>query len=206
MHAALDRPRRDDAVLMDLLARHALHGEDRRPVSTAHVEQLAHAGRRRAADDVVAQEDGEGLVTDQRARAEDGVTEPERLALAHVRDRGELGDGLDLGQLFRLAPVVQVVLELEGGVEVILDRPLAAAGHDDDFRETRGDRLLDDVLDHRLVDEGKHLFRLRLGRGKEASSEPSGREHRLAHLHELIIPAASVRPYDVARARMPRRR
>ena len=84
-------------------------------------------------DDVVAQQDGERLVADQCARAEDGVAEPERLSLADIRHRGELRDGLDLGQLVRLATVVQVVLELEGRVEVILDRALAAAGHDDDL-------------------------------------------------------------------------
>jgi hypothetical protein len=33
--------------------------------------------------------DGERLVADQCARAEDGVAEPERLSLADVRHRGE---------------------------------------------------------------------------------------------------------------------
>src|SRR5262249_36698874 len=158
-----------------------------RATAGAHVEQLAHARRRRAADDVVAQEDREGLVADERARAENGVAQAERLALAHVRDRGQLGDGLDLGQLVRLAAIVQEVLELEVRVEVILDRALAATGHDDDLRETRGHRLLDDVLDHRLVDEREHLFRLRLGRGKESGAEPGGRKYRLADFHGFII-------------------
>src|SRR5262245_520162 len=187
VHPALDGPRGDDAVLVDLLARDALDGEHRRVAAGAHVEQLAHARRRRTADDVVAQEDREGLVADERARAENGVAQAERLALAQVRDRGQLGDGLDLGQLVRLAAIVQEVLELEVRVEVILDRALAATGHDDDLRETRGHRLLDDVLDHRLVDEREHLFRLRFGRGKESGAEPGGRKYRLADFHGFII-------------------
>src|SRR5438128_2193887 len=101
-------------------------------------------------------------------------------------------------KLVRLATVVQVVLELEGRVEVILDRALAAAGHDDDLRQTRGDRLLDNVPDHRLVDEREHLFRLRLGRGEEPRSEPSGGKDRLAHFHEFIIRAESVAPFGVS--------
>ena len=80
----------------------------------------------RGHDDVVAEEDAEGLVAHQRARAEDGVAEAERLLLADVGDGRQLGDGLDLGQLLGLAAVLEVVLELEGGVEVVLDGALVA--------------------------------------------------------------------------------
>src|SRR5262249_6863926 len=102
-----------------------------------------------------------------------------------------------------LAPVVQVVLELEVRVEMILDRALAAAGHDDDLGEPRGDRLLDDVLDHRLVDEREHLLGLRLRRGEEARTEPSGRQDRLADFLGLILRPAPGPPYDAAGARTP---
>ena len=47
------------------------------------VEQLPHARHSRD-DDVVAQEDAEGLLADERAGAEDGVAEAERLLLADV--------------------------------------------------------------------------------------------------------------------------
>ena len=68
-----------------------------------------------------------GSSPDERPGAEDGVAEPERLLLAHVGDRGQLRDRLDLGQLLHLAAVLQVVLELEGRVEVVLDGALVAA-------------------------------------------------------------------------------
>ena len=123
----------------------------------------------------------EGLVPDQRPGAEDGVAQPERLLLAHVGHRRQLGDRLDLGELFQLAPVLEVVLELEGRVEVILDGPLVAPGHEDDLREPGGHGFLDHVLDRRRVHQGQHFLRLGLGGGEEPGPEPGGGEHGLLH-------------------------
>src|SRR6185503_7684876 len=107
------------------------------------------------------------------------------LLLAHVGDRRQLGDRLDLGQLLRLPAVVQVVLELEGRVEVILDRPLVAPGDEDDLLEPGGHRLLHHVLDGGLVHERQHLLRLRLGRGQEAGTETGGGKHGFPDLHRI---------------------
>ena len=52
---------------------------------------------------------------------EHGVAEPERLALAHVVDVGQVGQRLDLAQLLELALGLELVLELEGAVEVVLE-------------------------------------------------------------------------------------
>src|SRR5256885_8583277 len=57
---------------------------------------------------------------------------------------------------------------------------LFRSGHDDDLGQTRGDRLLDDVLDHRLVDEGKHFLRLRLRGRKEPRPEACGGKNKTA--------------------------
>src|SRR4029453_97651 len=76
-----------------------------------------------------------------------------------------------------------VELELHGGVEVVLDGALAAAGHDADAVEASGDRLLDDVLDHGLVDERQHRLRLGLGRGQEAGAQTRGGKHGGTHAH-----------------------
>ncbi len=62
--------------------------------------------------------------------------------------------------------------------------------------EARGDRLLDHVLDDRLVDERQHLLRLRLGGGQEARAEAGGGEHGLADLAQrghliAIVPRRS---------------
>jgi hypothetical protein len=190
-HVATDVAARDHAVLVDPLAGHPLDGNDGSGVLVEDVEELAHARHRGAADDVVAEEDAERLVAHQRAGDQDGVAEAERLLLAHVTDRGQLGDRLDLGQLLHLAAIVQVVLELEGGVEVVLDRPLVASGDDDDLRQAGGDRLLDHVLDRRLVDQRQHLLGLGLGGGQEPCAEPGGGKDGFAYAHGGSYPAVA---------------
>jgi hypothetical protein len=75
------------------------------------------------------------------------------------------------------------VLELVGRVEVVLDRPLLAAGHDDDLLDAGADRLLDGVLDDRLVDERQHLLGRRLGRREEAGAPAGGWEDGFADAH-----------------------
>ena len=64
------------------------------------------------------------------------------------------------------------VLELGDAVEVVGERVLVAADDHQDVVDAGGDRLFDDVLDRRLVDDGQHLFRHRLGGGEEAGAEP----------------------------------
>ena len=73
-----------------------------------------------------------------------------------------------------------MALEVVRDVEVVLDRVLALAGHDDDRGEARRHGLLDHVLDDRLVDERQHLLGLRLRGRQEAGAEPGGRKHGLA--------------------------
>jgi hypothetical protein len=71
-----------------------------------------------------------------------------------------------------LAP--QRALELGDRVEVVGDVVLVAPQDDEDVIDARAHRLFDDVLDRGLVDDGEHLLRHRLGRGKEARAEAGG--------------------------------
>ena len=63
---------------------------------------------------------------------------------------------------------------------MILDRILAAAGDEDDVGDTGRQRLLDPVLNDRLVDERQHLLRLRFGRREKTSAEAGCRKDRFA--------------------------
>src|SRR6266542_3464875 len=97
--------RPDDAVAADLFLGDAHDGEHGAVVTLEDVEELPHAWHARD-DDVVAQEDAEGLVAHQGPRTENGVAEPERLLLPDIGHGGELGDGPDLRQLLRLASIL----------------------------------------------------------------------------------------------------
>ena len=125
----------------------------------------------------------------------DGVTEPLRFGLPDVVDVGQLGDVAHLGLLTLTSRLRQVELELERPVEVVLEGALAAPGDDQDVGDAGPDRLLDDVLDRRLVDEREHLLGLGFGGRKETSSQPRRRDDRLPH-HRLTIPST-----DTAAAR-----
>ena len=156
-----------------------MHGDHRALVLLEDLHHLLHAGHR-AVDDVVAEHDREGLVAHEVAGHEHRVAEAQGLPLAHVGDVDHVGDGAHLLEQVRLAALLQQLLQLVGDVEVVLDRVLAAAGDDDDVGEARRHRLLDHVLDDRLVDEGQHLLGLRLGGGEEARAQAGGGEDGLA--------------------------
>ena len=80
----------------------------------------------------------------------------------------------------RLAALLEKALELDGHVEVVFNGVLAAAGDNQDVVDARFDRLLDAVLDDRLVDENEHFLGLSLRRREKPRSEPCRREDGLA--------------------------
>src|ERR1700694_1793126 len=107
----------------------------------------------------------------------------ERLFLLDVGDVDQVAQLVDLAQdveQVALAALLEVVLELQGAVEVVDDRALAAAGDHDHLLDAAGDRLLDAVLNGRLVDQRQHLFGLGLGGRQEARAETRGGKDRLA--------------------------
>ena len=110
------------------------------------------------------------------------MPEAEWLALANVGEVDRARDPANLGELFLLASRFEERLELDRDVEVVLDRVLAAAGDQDDVVDAGGDRLLDAVLDDRLVDERQHFLGLRLGSGQKPRAESGGGEDRLANV------------------------
>ena len=64
---------------------------------------------------------------------------------------------------------------------MIFDGVFAAPGDDDDVLDARGDALLDDVLNQRLVDDRQHLFGLRLGGRQKSRAQARCGKHGFAH-------------------------
>jgi hypothetical protein len=141
--------------------------------------------------DHVGQEQRERLVADQVARAPDGVAEAERNLLA--REAGLAGarlQTLEMRELVILAALRQRVVELELQVEMILDDTLVAAGHEDEVLDPGFARLVHDILDHRLVDDGEHFLGDGLGSRKKTRAEAGDGEDCLANFfHPAIIPS-----------------
>src|SRR6266566_3661699 len=114
------------------------------------------------------------------------VAETTRRLLLDVSDVDLFAQPVDFGEdPQQVTPVAlsQIVLEVDRAIEVVDDGALAAASHHDHLLDPARDRLLDAVLDRRLVDEGQHLLWLRLGHRQESCAETGRREDRLAHGH-----------------------
>jgi hypothetical protein len=125
------------------------------------------------------------------------VAEAERFPLAHVGEVDQVRDLADLGEQVLLAPGLEKGLELDGHVEVVLDRVLSAPGDEDDVVDARRHRFFHAVLDDRLVDERQHFLRLRLGGGQEPGTQARRREdrftNRFAHRSLSIATASYLR-------------
>src|SRR5207245_11533030 len=109
-----------------------------------------------------------------------------RLANENAADAG-WRRGLDLLQQLGLVAKRELVLQLVGLVEMILDRALVASRDEDHVGDAGSRRFFDRVLDERLVDDWQHLLRARLRRRKKAGAHPRYREHGLryfAHRHD----------------------
>lgn len=167
------------AVVLDGGALDDLRAEDGGAGLLEGFYHLLHAGDG-GVDDVVREEDGEGLVADELLGHEDGVSEAERFGLADVGDLCELRDGERDVEQGGLVFGGERGFELGGAVEVVFHGGLATAGDDDDLGAAGGHGLFDAVLDEGLVDEGKHLLGGGFGRGKEAGAHAGGGEDGLA--------------------------
>src|SRR5260370_40599030 len=77
---------------------------------------------------------------------------------------------------------------------MVFDGIFSFAGNDDDVLDSGGDALFGDVLNLRLVDDGEHFFRLRLGGGEGRRAESRGRGAGVAELVSGSRGGAAVRP------------
>ena len=123
---------------------------------------------------VVAQKNQEVLPCHSVGGRANGVTETLGLVLIAEVDRhtARMGDSVGVGVLTALA---QQVLERTVGLEVVQQLGLAGRGNDDGVVDLLGvERLLDDVLDNRLVEHRQHLFGRALGARQKTRAKTGG--------------------------------
>ena len=150
------------------------------------LDHLLQAARR-VQHQFVRQHHRERLVADDVARAPHRVAEAERRLLAG--EAHGAGFGLVARQDFLLGLLAargERGVEFEHAVEMILDHALVAAGDEDEMLDAGLLGLVDHVLDQRLVDDGQHFLRHRLGGGQDAGAEAGDREDGFADFHGSV--------------------
>src|SRR5438552_4382369 len=122
------------------------------------------------------------LMTALSACTSYGMAEPERALLAGIGDpAGCRDDSVELVQEIVLAPLAERHFKLGGGIEMVFDGVLRAAGHEIAFLNAGGRCFLERVLDQRLIDNRQHLFGHGLCHRQKTGAEPRHRKHRLAY-------------------------
>src|SRR3989441_191701 len=181
-----------DAVEMSFVPGNFLDGDGADAGGFVDVDKLLGRGIR-VGDQHVTEQNRERFVADKVASNENGVAKPERLLLPRVAELQHVADFSNhLGLVF-FPFFFKKSLERGRRIEMILDGILAFAGDDNDVLDSRRDALFRDVLNLRLVDDGEHLFGLRLGGGQKARAEAGGREDRLSNFLMRVHGAVSRR-------------
>ena len=174
------RLQRDDAEFVGLFGRHFCSATTLPPWRCVDVDQAAQA-RLGVDHQHIGQQHRERLVADDMACRPHRMAEAPRLLLAHEGDGADAGrrSGQRFGDRV-LAVAAQRRVDLEGMVEMILDRRLHAAGDDDDMLDAGCERLADDIVQHRAVDDGQKFLGNALGGRKHAGAEAGSGNDGLA--------------------------
>ncbi len=147
------------------------------------LDHLREAARR-VQHQFVRQHHRERLVADDVAGAPHRMAKPERRLLPG--ETHGAGRGLVARQNFHLGLLAargQRGVEFVHPVEMVLDHALVAAGDEDEMFDAGFLGLIDHILDQRLVDDGQHFLRHRLGGGQDAGAEAGDREYGFADFH-----------------------
>ncbi len=166
----------DDAVAFGVLARHFFGGEDAAAMAAVNIDHLRHDGRL-ADEQVIGEDDGKRLVAHQTLSAKYRRAQAVGHGLAHEHALHVVGfDAAHHVEHGLFARFFELMLQFVGGVEMILDGALVAAGDKNHFGDARRIGLFDRILNERLVDHGHHLFRSGFGRGQKTRAETGNGE------------------------------
>jgi hypothetical protein len=103
-------------------------------------------------------------------------TQRRRLANVHARSPARQNPAQRVEQ-FLLALRLQYRLELGVAVEMILDGALGTSGDEDQGVGAGGERLVDRILNERLIDDRQHFLRAGLGDGEKSRAASRNGEH-----------------------------
>ena len=159
----------DDPVTRDLLPRDRAYGDyAAAPAGLVRPQQLGRA-RLRPEDEVVGEEQREGLASEVWLRPPDRVRRAQGLAL--LDEGGEAREALGGTRTLHesvVAPLAGDALQPRATPEVLAHGGTLGGSHDHDVLDARRGCLLDGVLDDGPVDDRQHLLGDGFGRGQHA--------------------------------------
>lgn len=171
-----------NAILMRIAIRHFVNRDEIAAMTFVGVDH-ARQTRLFAVMEHIGQQQRKRLITNNVARAPDGMAETERRLLAREARLAGLGQIVcESFELLDLAAFSQRAIKLEMHVKMIFDDSLATACDKNEMLNARRTRLIDDMLDHGTVDHRQHLFRYGLGGRQKAGAKPGNGEHGLTDL------------------------
>lgn len=122
-------------------------------------EVIAQRVRSTAVEDDIRQHHHKRVIPDDRAGAEDGVAQTQRLCLAHVHDGyARRANGLDFRQQLALHALLKQGFQLVGGIKVVFHRVLRGVRHQNNLFDPGGDDFVNNVLNHWLINDRQHLL------------------------------------------------
>lgn len=170
-HVRVDLGARDDAVLAGVFTRHILHRQDTGTPFVKLLHHLRHDGGL-THHQVIGQQYCKRVIAHQLARTEHGMAQAQGTMLTHVHALHVIGlDAAHQMEQLVLAGGFQLRFQFVGGIEMVLDGALGAAGDEDHLADTGFVGFFYRVLDQRLVYHGQHFLGAGLGGWEEAGAE-----------------------------------
>ena len=152
-------------VLDYKLVRHLAHGDSAALIGLGGLHQLFENGLF-AEHDIVAQQYGKGLIAHKALGAPYGVAQTLCLLLAQEKHIRHIRHIVHYLSVFQLAVSLEALFQIGGIVKVVLNGVFAPVCDDENFLNTGGHGLFNDVLDNGLVHQRQHLLGNTLGVGQ----------------------------------------
>ena len=174
-----------DSVSIDFLEGDFFESDNTRAERSVRFDQLFR--RRFAAEDGVAQKAQKRLVFQVISRLVDGIAQSLLVGLIDRMDADLRDDLVDARQQRFLPAGPKPRFQLFVWTEVILDRLLAFAGHQQHVIDSGGGGFFDDVLNRRLVENRQQLLRDSLGGGQHPRPETRGGDDGFRDCHLSFV-------------------
>ncbi len=174
----------NDSVLMKPILTNGVDADDGAAMSSVGVHKLSSDGNARL-EKIVTPTQHKRFITDDFFSHQDRVAIPQRFILPDENKFCQLGNAVNLFQLFQFIFFLEHLFKFTRIIEMVFDRPLIPTGHENNLLNSGGDHLLDNVLDDRLIDNGEHFFRLGDCHRQKPRAETGHGNDDLAYLLEF---------------------